>query len=168
MELKIQNFDLGVKTLTPQINFDERGFVTEIFRTDWLEFFNDIFPKQVNLSKSEPGTIRAWHRHNCNQIDYFLVTKGKMKICVYDGNDKSETFGKLVEVYAGEDEFKIVKVPGHYWHGTKTVSNIPSETIYFLTNLYDYENPDEERLDWNDMSIIDPKTKKPYDWNLHG
>mgnify|MGYP003300136121 CR=1 FL=1 len=31
--------------------------------------------------------------------------------------------------------------------------------------LYNYENPDEERLDWNDPSIIDPTTQKPYDWN---
>ena len=165
MALKIQNYDLGVKTLIPQVNFDDRGFVTEIFRTDWTEFFDGILPKQVNLSESKPGIIRAWHRHIRNQIDYFLVKKGKMKICIYDGDKKSETFGTLVEIIAGDDEFKIVKVPGNFWHGTKTVSDIPSETIYFLTNLYDYENPDEERLDWNDPSIIDPRTKNPYDWN---
>jgi len=165
MALKIQNYDLGVKTLMPQVNFDDRGFVTEIFRADWTEFFDGVLPKQVNLSESKPGIIRAWHRHTRNQIDYFLVKKGKMKICIYDGDKKSETFGTLVEIIAGDDEFKIVKVPGNFWHGTKTVSDIPSETIYFLTNLYDYENPDEERLDWNDPSIIDPRTKNPYDWN---
>ena len=95
-----------------------------------------------------------------------MVTKGKMKICIYDGDKNSKTFGKLVEIIAGDDELKIVKVPGHFWHGTKTVSDIPSETIYFLTNLYDYENPDEQRLDFNDSSIIDPRTKKTYDWNF--
>ena len=165
MELNIKNYELGVKTLIPNVNYDERGFVTEIFRSDWIEFFDGIIPKQVNLSSSKPGVIRAWHRHNRNQIDYFLVKKGKMKICIYDGNKESKTFGALVEISAGEDEFKIVKVPGHFWHGTKTISDTPSETIYFLTNLYNYENPDEERLDWNDPSIIDPKTKKPYKWN---
>ena len=34
-----------------------------------------------------------------------------------------------------------------------------------IENLYDYKNPDEERRPWNDPTIIDPKTKKPYDWN---
>ena len=29
-----------------------------------------------------------------------------------------------------------------------------------------YDNPDDERLDWNDQSIIDPKTQKPFDWNV--
>lgn len=166
MELNIKNYDLGIKTLTPKINYDDRGFVTEIFRTDWFDFFEGIVPKQVNLSKSNPGVIRAWHRHTRNQIDYFLVKKGTMKICIYDGDKNSQTFGKLVEIIVGDDELKIVKIPGHFWHGTKTVSDIPSETIYFLTNLYDYKNPDEQRLDFNDPSIIDPRTKKTYDWNL--
>ena len=165
MTLEIQDYDLGVKTLKPKINSDDRGFVTEVFRTDWAEFFDGIIPKQINLSDSKPGTIRAWHKHTRNQTDYFLVKKGKVKICIYDGEKESKTFGKLVEIIVSGDELKIVKVPGHFWHGTKTLSGTPSETIYFLTNLYDYENPDEERLDWNDPSIIDPKTQKPYDWD---
>ena len=52
------------------------------------------------------------------------------------------------------------------WHGTKNIGNEPSETIYFMNNLYDYDNPDEERIDWNDPSVIDPKTQKPFDWNV--
>ena len=73
MTLEIQDYDLGVKTLKPKINSDDRGFVTEIFRTDWIEFFDGIIPKQINLSDSKPGTIRAWHRHARSQTDYFLV-----------------------------------------------------------------------------------------------
>lgn len=165
MDLDIESFDLGVKTLEIKKNLDERGFVAEIFRNDWLEFFDNHLPVQVNISMSKPGTIRAWHRHNRNQTDYFLVKRGKMKICIYDDNQNSKTCGKLVEIIADENNLKIIKVPGHFWHGTKTISSIPSETIYFLTNLYDYENPDEERLDWSDKKIIDPKTKNPYDWN---
>jgi len=34
-----------------------------------------------------------------------------------------------------------------------------------MTRLYDYKNPDEERKDWNDPSIIDPRRGKPYDWS---
>ncbi len=166
MSLKIENLDLGVQIFSPQINLDERGFVTEIFRSDWLDFFDKSLPKQVNFSKSKPGVIRAWHRHNRNQTDYFMVTKGKMKICVYDGDEKSKTFGTLLEVFATGDDLKIIKVPGNFWHGTKTISSIPSETIYFLTNLYDYENPDEERMDWDNSTVINPKTKNPYDWNV--
>ena len=97
MTQEIQDYDLGVKTLKPKINSDDRGFVTEIFRTDWIEFFDGIIPKQINLSDSKPGTIRAWHRHARNQTDYFLVKKGKVKICIFDGEKESKTFGKLLK-----------------------------------------------------------------------
>ena len=165
MSLKIENCDLGVQIFSPQINLDERGFVTEVFRSDWLDFFDKSLPKQVNFSKSKPGVIRAWHRHNRNQTDYFMVTKGKMKICIYDGNKQSKTFGTLVEVYADGNDLKIIKVPGNFWHGTKTIGDEPSLTVYFINNMYNYKDPDEERIPWNDSSIIDPRTKRAYDWN---
>ncbi len=38
-----------------------------------------------------------------------MVTKGKMKICVYDGDEKSKTFGTLLEVFADGDDLKILK-----------------------------------------------------------
>ena len=63
------------------------------------------------------------------------------------------------------DKLQIIKVPGNFWHGTKTIGNEPSLTVYFINNMYNYEDPDEERISWNDPSIIDPRTKQPYDWN---
>jgi len=166
MSLDIKNYDLGIKVLTPSQNIDERGFVSEVLRSDWKEFFDGGFPQQINVSKSYPGVIRAWHKHSRKQVDYFMVQEGKMKICVYDGHMDSKSFGKLVELIVSEEKLQIIKVPGHFWHGTKTISKEPSVTIYFINNLYNYKNPDEERLPWNDSSIIDPRTKKPYDWNL--
>jgi len=83
-----------------------------------------------------------------------------MKICAYD-----EKMKQLDEIVSSEHKLQIVRIPGHYWHGTKTIGEKPSLTLYFVTRLYDYKNPDEERRAWNDPTIIDPKTQKPYDWN---
>lgn len=94
-----------------------------------------------------------------------MVVKGSMKICAYDGEKNSKTFGKLLEVTVSEDKLQIVRIPGKYWHGTKTVSNEPSLTVYFVNNLYDYNNPDEERKPWDSSEIIDPQTNQPFDWN---
>lgn len=165
MDLEITEYDLGVKTLLLKTNHDERGNVSEIFRTDWLDFFEGKIPQQTNLSKSKPGVIRAWHKHNRNQIDYFIVTKGTMKICITDKDFTSETGPKFVEIIANESELKIIKIPGHFWHGTKTLGKKDSEAVYFISNLYDYDNPDEERLNWDDPSFIDPRSKSPYNWN---
>lgn len=165
MQPKIENLGLGVQKITPFLHHDERGFLGEIFRQDWGTYLSEFIPKQLLISQSKPGTIRAWHRHHKNQIDFLFVRKGILKICAYDGDDTSNTFGQLVELIISADSPEIVKIPGHLWHGTKNIGNETSETIYFINNLYDYENPDEERKEWNDSFIIDPNTKKPFNWN---
>lgn len=147
---------------------DERGFFCEIFRQDWKEFLGEEWIAQANLSYSYPGIVRAWHRHLRGQTDYFIVVKGAMKICAYDESTKA-----LNEIITSEDRPQIVRVPGHYLHGTKTIGNKPSLTVYFTTRLYDYKNPDEERKPWNDPTIApaeingkkdDPRVGKPWDW----
>ena len=162
-----ENFDLdGIKVFDIQKTPDERGFFTEVARKDWSNLFGEQWITQANLSRSYPGMIRAWHRHARGQVDYFIVLQGAMKIVAFDGNTQSKTFSKLVEIVASEERLQIVRIPGSYWHGTKTVGNEPSLTMYFVSNLYNYDNPDEERRPWDDSSILDPRTQRPYDWNL--
>jgi dTDP-4-dehydrorhamnose 3,5-epimerase len=157
----------GVRTQEITLLPDERGFFAEALRQDWREFI-DEWITQANLSYSYPGMVRAWHRHLRGQVDYFLVVKGAMKICAYDGDSK-----RLAEVVSSGEKPTLVRIPGHYWHGTKTVSSKPSLSVYFATRLYDYKNPDEERRPWNDASIVpseingsknDLRAGKPWDW----
>lgn len=109
---------------------DERGFFCEILRQDWKDILGEEWIAQANLSYSYPGTIRAWHRHLRGQVDYFIVLKGAMKICAYDEEKK-----QLDEIIASEHKLQIVRIPGHYWHGTRTIGNEPSLTLYFVTRL---------------------------------
>jgi dTDP-4-dehydrorhamnose 3,5-epimerase len=150
----------GVKVFDLKISPDERGFFSEILRQDWKEILGDEWIAQANLSYSYPGMIRAWHRHLRGQVDYFIVVRGAMRICAYDDKRK-----QLDEIIVSEHKLQLVRIPGFYWHGTKTVGNKPSVTVYFVTRLYDYKTPDEERKPWNDPTIIDPKTGGSYDWN---
>lgn len=158
----------GVKTSEINILPDERGFFAEALRQDWKEMFEDEWVTQVNVSSSYPNIVRAWHKHVRGQVDYFLVLKGAMKICAYE-----EETGKLAEVITSGEKPTIVRIPGKYLHGTKTVSNEPSLTVYFVTRLYDYKYPDEIRRAWNDQKIVpteingkkdDPRVGKPWDW----
>jgi len=154
----------GVKTYDLRILPDERGFLAEVLRQDWRELLHDEWIVQANLSVSYPGIIRAWHRHLRGQVDYFLVLQGAMKICAYDDGD-GPTKGKLVEIITSSHKPQVVRIPGIYWHGTKTISSEPSLLVYFTTRLYNYQNPDEERRPWNDPTIIEPRTGEPFDWN---
>jgi dTDP-4-dehydrorhamnose 3,5-epimerase len=150
----------GVKVTDIRKMPDERGFFAEVFRQDWKELVGDDKVAQANLSMMYPGMIKAWHRHKRGQVDYFLVVKGAIKLCVYDENKK-----QLDEIILSSERLQIARVPGHYWHGSKALGNKPALMLYFVTNLYDYKNPDEERKEWNDPAITDPKTGKPFDWN---
>ena len=144
---------------------DERGYFSEIFRNDWSDLIEDDKIVQANLSFSYPGMIRAWHRHSRGQVDYFIVLKGAIKICAYDDRDDSQTKGQLDEIISSGEKIQCVRIPGFYYHGFKCISSEPAIVIYLTTRLYDYDEPDEERKSWNDPSIINPRTNKPFDWN---
>jgi dTDP-4-dehydrorhamnose 3,5-epimerase len=155
----------GVKTYDVKKNIDERGFFAEVLRADWKELLGEDTIVQANLSFTYPGMIRAWHRHNRGQVDYFIVLKGSLKICAYDDKPGSPTKGQLDEVVVSGEKLQVVRIPGHYWHGTKTVGNDASLTVYYVNRMYDAKSPDEERRPWNDPAIVDPKTGSPFDWN---
>jgi len=149
----------GVKLYNINKIPDARGFFSEVLRSDWKNFMEGDEVRQVNVSESKPGVVRAWHRHVRGQNDYIMALKGRLKVSIYDGDRRSATFGKLDEVILDEDEPSIVRVPGHYWHGTACASKSPSLTLYLVTRPYDYINPDEERMDANA-----PLNGKAYSW----
>ena len=163
----------GVKLADLQRFPDERGIFTEIFRSDWKELLGGDTIVQANFSITYPGIIRAWHKHERGQVDYFLVVRGSIKVCAYDDDEKSPTKGHLVEVILSNARLQILRVPGHYWHGFKVVGNEPAYLIYFVNKLYEYTNPDEKRRPWNDPKVVpvaingrkdDPRVGKPWDW----
>ena len=159
----------GVKLAEIERFVDERGLFHEIMRADWKELLGDDTIVQANLSITYPGIIRAWHRHLRGQVDYFLVVRGTAKICAYDDESRS-----LVEVVLSEAKPQVLRVPGHYWHGFKALGTEPVHLVYFVTKLYDPQNPDEQRRPWNDPTIVpekingktdDPRCGKSWDWN---
>jgi dTDP-4-dehydrorhamnose 3,5-epimerase len=93
-------------------------------------------------------------------VDFFLVLKGAIKLCAYDMELK-----QLDQIISSEDRLQIVRIPGNYWHGFKNIGDKTCVVVYFVNRLYDYSNPDEERLAWNDKNIVDAKTHEPFDWN---
>ena len=146
--------DANVRDL--QVNVDERGYLTEIYRSDW-DFF-DPEPAMSYYSVSHPGIVRAWHRHTRGQVDYFICPSGHVKVGIYDERDESPTNGELNTFIIGEKSQKVVRVPGDCWHGFKVVGDEPALLVNLPTNLYDYDNPDEERLPYDTDRI-------PLDWD---
>lgn len=146
-----------VKVRELQINTDERGHLTEIWRSDWDFYAGENEPEMSYFSETYPGIIRAWHRHNRGQIDHFVIPRGKAKVCIYDDREESPTHGELDTYIIGENNMNALRVPGDCWHGFKAIGDKRVFMINFPTNLYDYDDPDEERLPYDTDRI-------PFDW----
>ena len=115
----------------------------------------DLDEFQVNFSILNPDVIKAWHRHK-NQDDYFCVVKGMAQIGTYSDKDGPEKY------FIGEHNPAIVKIPAGEWHGLKALGNEPCGLLYFVTNLFDLENPDEERagpFDFVESTWWEPECK---------
>jgi dTDP-4-dehydrorhamnose 3,5-epimerase len=134
---------------------DERGFLMELLRSD-----ESIFTKfgQCYVSMNYPGVIRAWHYHK-KQDDFFVVVKGMIKVGLYDLREGSPTQGETAELYLGDNNSIMLKIPVGVVHGYKTVGTEPSLLINFPSEVYNPEEPDEYRLPWNTDQI-------PFDWDI--
>ncbi len=144
----------GVNVRQTKIITDERGRLAEILRSDW-----DIFKKfgQVYFTTAYPGVVKGWHYHKL-QTDHFFCLKGMTKLVLYDSREDSPTFGKINEFFIGEHNPLLVVIPPLVYHGFKAISTEESMMINVPTELYNYEKPDEYRLDADTDEI-------PYDWN---
>lgn len=145
----------GVVTKVLRKNADERGYLMEILRKD-----DPIFEgfAMVYVSMNYPQVIRAWHYHKL-QDDHFCVVHGMCKVVLYDAREDSPTRGEVNEFFLGEDNPLLLRIPVGVYHGYKTIGVKPSLLLNFPTKLYNYDQPDEYRVPYNDPSI-------PYDWGL--
>lgn len=145
----------GVEVRELQVNADERGCLVEIFREDWKLY--DAEPRMSYYSLTYPGIIRAWHKHNRGQIDHFVCPKGTIKVGIYDERPESPTQGEVNTFVIGEHNRQAIRVPGECWHGFKCIGDESAMLINFPSELYDHDNPDEERLPYDTHRI-------PLDW----
>jgi dTDP-4-dehydrorhamnose 3,5-epimerase len=145
----------GVTTKQLKQVADERGWLTEIMRSDWEQFQKF---GQVYVTAGYPQVVKAWHMHK-KQTDNIACIKGMIKLVLYDDRKKSKTKGEVNEFIIGEKNLLIVQVPPEVWHGFKAISEEHALMLNVPTELYNYKEPDEHRLPADTDKI-------PYDWKL--
>ena len=143
----------GVAIRQAKVIPDERGRLGEIMRADdsWFKKFG-----QVYFTTTYPGVIKAWHSHK-KQTDHFYVIRGTVKIALYDQRQDSPTLGTVNELYLGEHCPGLLRIPPGVLHGWMCVGQTEAYIVNVVSELYNYEEPDEFRTDPADNNI-------PYDW----
>ncbi|HEX6086434.1 MAG TPA: dTDP-4-dehydrorhamnose 3,5-epimerase [Thermoanaerobaculia bacterium] len=118
------------------------GYLTEIFRAEWLgnPAIDQVF--QVVL---EPGALSAWHTHAMT-TDRLFISSGIVRIALYDGREGSPTHGLVNEFRFGTIRPALLVVPPRVWHGVQNIGSSHAFVLNLVDRAYDYEDPDHWRV----------------------
>lgn len=143
----------GVKTKRLRVIPDERGRLMEILRSD-----DELFIKfgQVYITTAYPGVVKAWHYHK-KQYDNITCVHGMVKIVLYDPRENSPTRGEINEFFIGIHNPLLVHIPPLVYHGFKCISEHEAIVMNCPTEVYNYNQPDEFRVDPHSGNV-------PYRW----
>jgi dTDP-4-dehydrorhamnose 3,5-epimerase len=131
---------------------DERGFFRELIRAS-DPFFSGGFG-QWSQSFVLHNVVKAWHLHR-EQIDWWYVPLGLLKVALHDLRDGSPTRGETMELFLGDPHPpRIVRIPPGVAHGCKVLS--ASAHLFYMTSKI-YNPSDELRVPHDDPKI-------GYDW----
>ncbi len=130
----------GVRTREVKNVLSNNAVTTEVFREDWNATGKEV--KHIIHVSFQPRAVSAWHCHE-NQTDAVFVTRGFIKMVLYDDREKSPTRG-LVNVFnLGASRPRLLLIPPNVWHGVQNMSNEISSIIDFFDRQFCYEDPDD-------------------------
>jgi dTDP-4-dehydrorhamnose 3,5-epimerase len=135
---------------------DERGIVMHMLKSTDAHFkaFGEIY-----FSVVYPGVIKGWHLHSRMTISYAVV-EGNIKLALFDQRPESSTNGCVQEVFFGQVNYQLVRVPPGVVNGFTSIGGRRA----IVANCADIPH------DPSEITRIDPFTPTiPYDWALkHG
>jgi len=143
----------GVEIIKLKQISDERGKIMHMLRCDDKHFeeFGEIY-----FSIVYPGIVKGWHKHKKMILNY-AVPFGMIKLVLFDDRQGSSTHGEIHEIFTGEDNYCLIKIPPLIWNGFKGTGSKNS----IVANCASLPHDTQEiiRLNPFDNNI-------PYDWQL--
>ncbi len=119
---------------------DERGWLTEIYRHDEV----DYLPAMAYVSVTKPGVARGPHEHIYQSDCFVFIGPGNFELHLWDRRQGSHTFGYHFRILAGEDNPIMVIVPPGVVHGYKCISEKEGWCINLPDKLYRSLNKKED------------------------
>jgi dTDP-4-dehydrorhamnose 3,5-epimerase len=143
----------GVQVIPLRRIPDERGTIFHMLRADAPHFekFGEIY-----FATAYPGVIKGWHLHKSMTLNYACID-GMIKLVLFDQRPDSKTKGELQELFIGDENYALVKIPPGIWNGWKCVGTQRALLANCPTEVH---SPDE-------MLRMDPFSPEiPYKWDL--
>lgn len=150
-------FIAGIQVIPLEDHVDERGF----FREVCLASKTKIVIRQVSLSKTKPGVIKAFHWHE-KQFDAWHLVSGTVLVGLHDLRKDSVSFGKTDRfVWSADEKPLLLVIPKKVAHGYKVLGDKPAVMLYLMDKEYDAKKPDEKRIPFDSPDI-------GFDWQIMG
>lgn len=132
---------------------DDRGAVLSMLRRDdpLFEQFGEIY-----FSTVYPGVVKGWHLHRRMTLHYAVVS-GMIKLVLYDGREQSPTYGNIQEIYLGDRNYCLVKIPPLIWNGFQGLG--VTQAIVANCSTHPHDPAEIERIDPLNNDI-------PYQWGV--
>lgn len=127
---------------------DKNGFFAEVVKFGEKTFHEVL---QTSYSETKPGVIKAWHIHDYWEV--WCVIKGEAKVVLHDQRPESSTFKKTQIIYSGEDDMKVIAIPGNVAHGYKTIGDKTMGIIYHSSEAYNPKARAIKKIPFNDPAI---------------
>lgn len=113
---------------------DERGWLSELFRTDEIE--EVTAPVMSYVSLTHPGVTRGPHAHK-EQTDYFVFNgPSTFELYLWDAREGSSTHMNRLVLKAGVDNPAAVVVPPGVVHAYKNIGATDGIVLNFPNRLY--------------------------------
>lgn len=130
---------LGAVWTPLQLHPDERGWFAEIWRAD---IPGKIVPRQISISKTIPGVIKAFHFHR-KQEDIFIPLSGAFRIVLLQTKSPFEA----ISIWWSEGAEGALRIPADLAHGYRVEGVSEARMLYLTSETYSPQ--DEGRLDWD-------------------
>jgi len=146
----------GVTIIPLRTILDERGLVRHMMKATDPHFrqFGEIYFSQIF-----PGAIKAWHVHRRMELNYAVVS-GNIKLVLYDDRKDSPSYKEIQEIFMGEDNYVLVRIPVNVVNGFKAIGN--EKAIVANCSTIPHDPAEIERFDPFDKKI-------GYTWDIrHG
>jgi dTDP-4-dehydrorhamnose 3,5-epimerase len=135
----------GVFTRELQMHRDERGWLTEIFRSSWLP---GLEPVQWNALSSAAGVLRGVHVHPRHD-DYLVLLQGRASVGLRDLRRDSPTHDVAALVELSDRRLTVLGVPRGVAHGL--YFHEPSVLVYAVDAYWSLD--DELTCHWADPEL---------------
>ena len=122
---------------------DERGWLTEVFRHDEI----DYQPAMSYISVTKPGVARGPHEHKFQSDCFVFVGPGSFNLYLWDRREKSKTKGAHIKIEVGENNPTMVVVPPGVVHGYKCISDTNAYSLNLPDKLYKGIRKEDAEID---------------------